>query len=350
MNAGKARYFAGGLNWGYCDPGRPKIRPNNKVSLPPATATRSSSFDYKDETMELRGSFLHSCQQTGPLVPETHVNGNRKSVTTLTTFNNVGSDNCGSMPTVQSNLRSSRGFYARLSPLGRSGTSSGLSTTAESRQQKEPSESKLNALFDQYKDSHEDVILADGIERFCNDLQLSPDEFKVLVLAWKLKAKQMCQFTRQEFVTGLKTMKVDSIRGIQARLPEIVQELTVSSDLFKDLYRFTFRFGLDVNSGQRILPADMAIVLWKLVFTIREPPLLSRWLKFLECHHVRGIPKDTWNMFLNFAESIGDDLSVYDDAEAWPSLFDDFVEYENDQMNQNISKDDIIKNDSVDKV
>lgn len=267
-----------------------------KVSLPPATATRSSSFDYKDETMELRGSFLNSCQQTGPLVPEAHINGN-----TLSTFNNVGSDNCGSMPTVQSNLRSSRGFYARLSPLGRSGTSSGLNTTTESKQQKEPSENKLNALFDQYKDSHEDVILADGIERFCNDLQLSPDEFKVLVLAWKLNAKQMCQFTRQEFVIGLRAMKVDSIRGIQARLPEIVQELTVNNDLFKDLYRFTFRFGLDVNSGQRILPADMAIVLWKLVFTIREPPLLSRWLKFLECHHVRGILCHCYYRRLNYS-------------------------------------------------
>ncbi|KAK1125939.1 hypothetical protein K0M31_005472 [Melipona bicolor] len=134
--------------------------------------------------MELRGSFLNSCQQTGPLMPERHINGNRKSVTTLSTFNNVGS-----MPIVQSNLRSSRGFYARLSPLGRSGTSFGLNATTESKQQKEPSKSKLNALFDQYKDSHEDVILADGIERFCNDLQLSPDEFEVLVLAWKLNAQ-----------------------------------------------------------------------------------------------------------------------------------------------------------------
>lgn len=144
-------------------------------------------------------------------------------------------------------------------------------------------------------------------------------------------------------------MRVDSIRGIQLHLPEIVQELTMDADLFKDLYRFTFRFGLDILSGQRILPVDMALVLWKLVFTIREPPLLIRWLNFLECHHVRGIPRDTWNMFLNFAESIGDDLGAYDDAEAWPSLFDDFVEHENDQMNQNITKDDIIKDSSVDK-
>lgn len=302
--------------------------------------------------MEPRGMFQSaSCPQTSPVTSvETYANGNNKSpLNTLPTFNNIGSDNCGSMPVVQNNQRSTRGFCTRLPPLGRSGTNLGLNITVDSKQQRELSENKLNVLFDQYKDPHEDIILADGIERLCEDLQLSPDEFKVLVLAWKLNAEQMCQFTRQEFVTGLKAMRVDSLRGIQARLPEIVQELTVNGELFKDLYRFTFRFGLDVVSGQRILPADMAIVLWRLVFTIHEPPLLSRWLKFLECHHVRGIPKDTWNMFLNFVESIGDDLGAYDDAEAWPSLFDDFVEYENDQMNQNITKDDIIKSASIDK-
>lgn len=154
----------------------------------------------------------------------------------------------------------------------------------------------------------------------------------------------MCQFTRQEFVGGLKAMRVDSIRGIQQQLPEIVRELTVNGELFKDLYRFTFRFGLDVSSGQRILPVDMAILLWKLVFTIREPPLLRRWLQFLELKYdIRGIPRDTWNMFLNFAEIIGDDLGSYDDAEAWPSVFDDFVEYENDKMNQNFTKEDRIE-------
>lgn len=99
--------------------------------------------------MELRGLFPNSCQQSGSFVPEMHANGNRKS--TLSTFNNVGSDNCGSVPNAQSNLRLSRGFYARLQPLGRSSTSSGLNLSTELKQQREPSENKLNALFDQYK-------------------------------------------------------------------------------------------------------------------------------------------------------------------------------------------------------
>ena len=72
------------------------------------------------------------------------------------------------------------------------------------------------------------------------------------------------------------------------------------------------------------------------VFSQREPPILDRWIRVLQNHaHVRGIQRDTWNMFLNFCDAIGNDLSVYDDNEAWPSLFDDFVEYENDQTNQN---------------
>jgi len=96
---------------------------------------------------------------------------------------------------------------------------------------------------------------------------------------------------------------------------------------------------LDVEVGQRILPSEMAIGLWKLVFSQCEPVILSRWLEFLEKHpNVRGIPRDTWNMFLNFCEAVKDDLSTYDDTEAWPSLFDDFVEYENDQTNQNVQQ------------
>lgn len=168
---------------------------------------------------------------------------------------------------------------------------------------------------------------------------MSPDEFKVLILAWKLGAEQMCRFTRTEFISGLKLMRVDSIKNIQNRLPELVNEVEQNPEQFKSLYRFTFKFGLDSAAGQRILPTDMAILLWKLVFTVREPPILARWLCFLETHQmIRGIPRDTWNMFLNFSEAVGDDLSSYDDTEAWPSLFDDFVEYENDQANQNISK------------
>ena len=224
-----------------------------------------------------------------------------------------------------------RSFVPRIPPLGRSGSS-----------EKHSSEPKMNSLFDKYKDC-DDAILVPGTEALLNDLELRPDEFCVLVLAWKCNAEQMCKFTRSEFLQGCRALKADNLKSIQQRLPEAAAETLARADLFKDLYRFTFRFGLASCSScptsveLRSLPIEMAISLWQLVFAPREPPILAKWLTFLQKHSdsVRGISRDTWNMFLNFTETVGNDLSTYDEDEAWPSLFDDFVEYENDQANQN---------------
>ncbi|XP_072931994.1 DCN1-like protein 3 [Epargyreus clarus] len=263
-------------------------------------------------------------------------NSTVQNAITLSSFSDIGSSEIVSLQRTNVNCeKAPKSFYQKLPSIPRTMSSLGSS---------EPriSESKINQLFDQYKDSLDEAILAEGIENLCNDLQLNPDDFKVLVLAWKLNASQMCRFTKVEFVQGLKNLKTDSIKGIQLKLNDITSELKRDTEQFKDLYRFTFKFGLDVSTGQRILPSDIAIVLWRLVFTNNEPPILDRWLSYLEKNsHIRGIPKDTWYMFLNFCEFVGDDLSSYDDTEAWPSLFDDFVEYENDQMNQNVSKSDI---------
>lgn len=55
---------------------------------------------------------------------------------------------------------------------------------------------RINELFCCYKDEHEDAILEEGMESFCNDLCVDPAEFRVLVLAWKFQAATMCKFTR----------------------------------------------------------------------------------------------------------------------------------------------------------
>lgn len=55
---------------------------------------------------------------------------------------------------------------------------------------------RIEEMFLCYKDEHEDAILEEGMERFCNDLLVDPAEFRVLVLAWKFQAATMCKFTR----------------------------------------------------------------------------------------------------------------------------------------------------------
>lgn len=48
-----------------------------------------------------------------------------------------------------------------------------------------------------------DKIMADGIGRFCEDLNLDPASLKVLIIAWKFKAATQCEFTKKEFSDGM---------------------------------------------------------------------------------------------------------------------------------------------------
>ncbi|EAW66842.1 defective in cullin neddylation 1 domain containing 3 [Homo sapiens] len=208
-------------------------------------------------------------------------------------------------------------------------TSSGDAGRESKSNAEESSLQRLEELFRRYKDEREDAILEEGMERFCNDLCVDPTEFRVLLLAWKFQAATMCKFTRKEFFDGCKAISADSIDGICARFPSLLTEAK-QEDKFKDLYRFTFQFGLDSEEGQRSLHREIAIALWKLVFTQNNPPVLDQWLNFLTENPsgIKGISRDTWNMFLNFTQVIGPDLSNYSEDEAWPSLFDTFVEWE----------------------
>ncbi|XP_023176589.1 DCN1-like protein 3 isoform X2 [Drosophila hydei] len=223
------------------------------------------------------------------------------------------------------NCDTKRNSFKSLGLLnGSAPTMSEIITTV--KESMEVSHQTLNKLFEVYKDpDDEDMILTDGIERLCIDLNYQPDEFAILVLAWCLDASQMCRFTKTEFIDGLHKMRADTIENIRLRLEHTIEMLKVDSEMFKQLYRFTFRFGLEPD--QRVLSLEMAIDLWKLVFTVQTPDLFSNWVNFLDKHpNIRRIPKDTWNMYLNFTEQC--DIDNYDDTEAWPSLFDDFVEYE----------------------
>lgn len=84
---------------------------------------------------------------------ESHVNGNKKSSSnTISMYNGVGPDICGPESSVEIKLRSSHGFYSRLPSLGRSGSNAPtINSMADSKHQKDPSESKINSLFDHYK-------------------------------------------------------------------------------------------------------------------------------------------------------------------------------------------------------
>ena len=188
-------------------------------------------------------------------------------------------------------------------------------------------EEELEAFFEKYKDPISNQIMAGGVEKFCIDLKVEPTDFIVLAIAWQFNAEQMCLFTRDQFMSGCTSLNAYNLKDLKKALPNLKTQVGQKAN-FKKLYYFTYQFGLE--QGQRVLPIEMAVPLWQCVFlgAPEQPKLLDEWLGFLQESGAKFISKDTWNMFYHFLDTVKVDFSNYDDTDAWPSLFDDFFEFQ----------------------
>jgi len=116
---------------------------------------------------------------------------------------------------------------------------------------------KIEQLFIKYRDvSDPQKICTDGVVRFLEDLQLSPESRLVLIIAWRFRAQTQCEFTRDEFINGFCDLGVDSLEKLKQKLPQLELDLN-DIQKFKDFYHFTFNYAKD--SGQKGLDLEMAI-------------------------------------------------------------------------------------------
>ncbi|KAK7688773.1 hypothetical protein QCA50_008312 [Cerrena zonata] len=227
------------------------------------------------------------------------------------------------------------------------------------------STSKLNALFDKYKDPDGEDITVDGTIKMCEDLDVDPEDVVLLAIAYELKSPRMGEWTKKGWVEGWKVIGVDSIPAMKTALVRLRDKLGSDPDYFRKVYNYTFEFSRP--AGQRSLALDMAQGFWQILLPaglqggalahmqprpssddederdgdVRmitddeegwNPEYTKWWLEFLGQKGGKGISRDTWQMFLDFMRTVDSKFEKYDEESAWPSLIDDFVGYAKERL------------------
>ncbi|CAA6659160.1 unnamed protein product [Spirodela intermedia] len=198
-------------------------------------------------------------------------------------------------------------------------------------------ENSSSSSSDSKAKPHVDMILANGIECLCRELQVDPQDIVMLVLSSHMRAATMCEFSRQEFIDGLEALGVDSLETLREKIPSLRAELK-DEQIFSVIYNFAFDWAKE--EGQRSMTLDTAIGMWQLLLTEKCWPLVDHWCLFLQARQEKAISRDTWTMVLEFVKAVLPPLSLslsrrwrtrwrrhYDADGAWPSLIDGFVGY-----------------------
>lgn len=121
-------------------------------------------------------------------------------------------------------------------------------TSASSRSKQNPEESKFNTSrlitwFKKYTTDDPTQLGPDGMERFCEDIKLEPENIAMLCIAYKMSAKNMGYFTQAEWIKGLGDPEVqcDTPTKLMNKL-NYFYNLMNDSQSFKLIFRYAYDF------------------------------------------------------------------------------------------------------------
>ncbi|ELR19180.1 defective in cullin neddylation 1, putative [Acanthamoeba castellanii str. Neff] len=211
---------------------------------------------------------------------------------------------------------------------------------------------------DNSEDEDEDIdgIRRSGIELMSSDVGVDPDDVRTsprmpatvsflppadlffslpassrscLVLTWRLAAKTMGMFTHDEFISGLQALKVDSVPKLRHLFERQLPADLKNPATLQEIWRFAFAYAKGKDDA-KIIDLNVAEVLITLLLQppAHDYPHVQPFLEFLSQQtSCKALNLDQWTNLLDFLTHTKADLSIYDEAAAWPVLFDEYVEW-----------------------
>lgn len=104
------------------------------------------------------------------------------------------------------------------------------------------SQKRCLGWFNEYTTAAEPETLGpESMERFCEDIGVEPENVAMLVIAYKMGARQMGYFTQAEWMKGMTELQCDSAAKMPAKLEAIRAGLS-DYTAFKGVYRYAYDF------------------------------------------------------------------------------------------------------------
>jgi len=207
-----------------------------------------------------------------------------------------------------------------------------------------PIQQNLNKLFDYYRENPKeapDQIGIEGATNYLADLNVELDEVAQAAISDLLQCPSAGEFERGSFVLGWRSVstgdKAYDSASRQAQYIDVIrQRLSNDPAYFKQVYRNAFK--LAKPEGQRSVPVEVAIELWKMFFgrgkggmewNTASTKWLDLWCNFYQDNSKRPVNKDLWNMVGELVtktrEAGGESLDWWTEDGAWPMAIDEFV-------------------------
>ncbi|RAL53691.1 hypothetical protein DM860_015419 [Cuscuta australis] len=185
----------------------------------------------------------------------------------------------------------------------------------------------IDNLFSLYANQSLGSIDPDGVEALCSDLGVDHTDVRILMLAWKMKAKKQGYFSQDEWHLGLKGLQADSIAKLKKALPKLEAEVMMPAN-FEDFYTFAFRYCL-TEDKQKCLDIDSICILIDLILGSQFRAQVDSFTEYLKSQtDYKVLNMDQWTNFLRFCQEISfPDLKDYDTDQAWPVVLDNFVDW-----------------------